>query len=205
MNLYVRTIFQGMLCLILVPAITSAQVTAAASCNAPSGSIIAQYSTGIHGIVGDSGVYTGSDTVYAIDENNVLQCFCPDDSSSGIQTNWVNAATFSIADIASYSATGWIYIPSGIAWGLADAPFIAKNSAFNCSAIGGDGSEEIAGTVLGASTKKITLHSVKPSPRVKNTRIAMLPSTGTNIVVAFAVFLVAGAVVFGSIRKVYFK
>src|SRR4030042_4057929 len=41
----------------------------------------------MHQIVGGS-LLAGGDDVYYLDNGNFLQCFCPDEGDSGIQTNW---------------------------------------------------------------------------------------------------------------------
>ncbi|HEX8965691.1 MAG TPA: hypothetical protein VF820_04645 [Patescibacteria group bacterium] len=42
------------------------------ACSSPQGSTIASYDSGTHGIPGDSSTYTGSDTVYQVNESQVL-------------------------------------------------------------------------------------------------------------------------------------
>lgn len=125
---------------IFVPRAHATQAPAFPSCVNPQGTLIANYPQGIHGIVGTSQQYQGSDKVYKINENQVLQCFCAVDGN-GIQTNWLKATQFSENDIASFTAAGWIYIPSGSSWGLDEDPYLAKNSSFSCIAqVGGTSS-----------------------------------------------------------------
>jgi hypothetical protein len=93
------------------------------SCSAPSGDVIASYSEGVHGIVGDYGTYTGSDTVYSQGEGNVLQCFC---GESGIQTEWWNVSELSAEDTNNYKSHGSL-------WGLDKDPYLALNSNYDCS------------------------------------------------------------------------
>lgn len=161
------------------------------SCVSPSGSVLATYSDGVHGIVGSFAVYTGSDTVYALTDGNVLQCFCPTGGITGIQTNWMNASGFSAGDISSFVSDGWMHVVSGIAWGLSDVPYLAKNISYTCSALGGGeegsigsygaggGSEEqVLGTKTGKVKGKTTTHT--PKPIVAGVEIAVLPATGSS-------------------------
>ena len=57
-------------------------------CPNPGGTLKVSYVTGQHGIPGDYSTYTGSDSVYILSENQVVQCFCAESGTSGIQTNW---------------------------------------------------------------------------------------------------------------------
>lgn len=109
------------------------------SCQNPVGQIIASYSSGTHGIPGDSRTYTGSDMVYRIDENYVLQCFCPSDGSEGIQSNWWRMPDFSLETIEFFTKRGWVYVANGKLWGLAEAPYLVKNERYQCRASGGGG------------------------------------------------------------------
>ena len=64
------------------------------SCANPQGVVRASYSEGVHGIVGSSATYTGSDAVYTLSDDTVTQCFCSVDGA-GIQTNWWKASSLS--------------------------------------------------------------------------------------------------------------
>jgi hypothetical protein len=108
-----------------------------ASCLVPNGTAVVHYDTGIHGIVGRQEIFEGSDTVYKY-ENGSLQCYC-DPRGVGIQTNWVNAKNFSQQQIDTYVNDGYKYVASGAAWGLENAPYVAKNSSYSCRGIGGGG------------------------------------------------------------------
>lgn len=158
------------------------------SCLNPAGAITVHYDTGIHGIVGDSSTHTGSDSVYQIDEQKTLQCFCATDGS-GIQTDWVKTSSFTQNVIDALVADGWTFVPNGLAWGLTDSPYYAKNSQYICSTDffgkggggnggnGGGGSED-TGRVAGAVTK--TPHrSVMHHPAVAGAVIPILPPTGS--------------------------
>ena len=112
------------------------------SCIAPTGTVKASYPGGNHGIVGDTSLHTGSDTVYTLSGESLMQCFCGEDGK-GIQTNWYRIPETSEQEISVLESQGWIYIPSGAAWGLDDVPYMAKNSDYSCKSTtttsGGDG------------------------------------------------------------------
>lgn len=112
------------------------------SCSSPTGSIVAQYADGTHGIVGDDNTYTGNDTVYAIDATRVIQCFC--NGSQGIQTNWWQIPEMSFDTMASFENQGWNYVPTGEAWGLANQAYLAQNIAYSCTG-GGSSSNSNGG------------------------------------------------------------
>jgi uncharacterized membrane protein YgcG len=146
------------------------------SCSAPVGSSIASYSSGTHGIPGDTGTYTGSDAVYRVDSDHLLQCFCPDNNTSGIQSNWWKVTGLDQEEISYFQKRGWIYIPNGSQWGLEEAPYLVKNDFYACHSNGGgnggsgggsssssstSGSSEsgvggVAGSILGVSTLAAT-------------------------------------------------
>ncbi|MBP7927533.1 hypothetical protein KAZ57_00075 [Patescibacteria group bacterium] len=106
-------------------------------CQNPQGVVKASYSSGTHGIPGDSANYTGSDAVYTLTDETLLQCFCAEDAD-GIQTNWWKVSSLSIQDIEYLESLGWVYIPDGSLWGLDNAPYVAKNNDFSCNT-GGQG------------------------------------------------------------------
>jgi hypothetical protein len=101
------------------------------SCANPQGNVKVSYSEGTHGIVGSGATYTGKDTVYTLSDDTVTQCFCGADGN-GIQTNWWKASSLSEIDINILKSEGWIYVPAGNLWGLAAAPYVAKNSTYSC-------------------------------------------------------------------------
>src|SRR3989344_5757934 len=90
------------------------------ACSNPQGTLIANYDSGTHGIVGSTSEYKGSDKVYQVDPSKTTQCFCPSDGSTGIQTDWFKAGSLSQDEIKVYERDGWIYILTGKAWGLSD-------------------------------------------------------------------------------------
>jgi len=175
------------------------------SCLDPSGTISAQYDSGTHGIVGDAGVYTGSDKVYTIDGAKTLQCFCAD-NGNGIQTLWLNTSVFGQDVISDLVSAGWTYVPNGLAWGLADDPYYAKNSEYFCGVDGdgvkgggGNGGGGDDGQVTGAVTKaphRSVVHPIVVS-LAAGAGIPMLPPTGSahtelaiSALIALAILLV---------------
>ncbi|KKT58501.1 MAG: hypothetical protein UX91_C0006G0039 [Candidatus Amesbacteria bacterium GW2011_GWB1_47_19] len=107
------------------PVVASQSVPDFPSCTNPSGSSLkVAYDSGIHGIVGDPGVYSGSDSVYTLSDTRLIQCFCPAGSGSGIQTDWWK--------YSESVPAGWTFVPSGAVWGLDAAPYVARNSGYNC-------------------------------------------------------------------------
>lgn len=105
-------------------------------CANPSGQVLVHYDTGTHGIAGSSGTYSGSDTVYNVNDLQVMQCFCSTDGS-GIQTNWWNASSLSEEQVNVLKSQGWIYVPTGNLWGLSESPYLAKNLTYSCLPTGG--------------------------------------------------------------------
>ncbi len=83
-----------------------------------------------HGVV-NVGTFEGTDTIYS-SNGNVLQCLCTG-QGLGYQTNWLKAANYSSSQIDYLKAQGWIYIPSGSAWGLEDSAYLAQNSSYSCT------------------------------------------------------------------------
>ncbi len=133
------------------------------ACSSPSGSLISSYDSGVHGIVGNSGEFVGSDKVYQVGENAVTQCFCATDGS-GIQTNWWKVSSLNQEQIDQLTKEGWVYIPNGNAWGLDEGAYFAKNTSYSCRGTGGGDSSSSSssstsnsGQVLGlASTGNMT-------------------------------------------------
>ncbi len=101
------------------------------SCTNPTGNIIAQYSTGMHAIAGDPVMYSGADTVYQVEDNSATQCFCPDNGSLGIQTNWWYIEDLTGDQRNDLLSQGW-YILEGENFGLHSGPYAAQNSNFSC-------------------------------------------------------------------------
>jgi len=101
------------------------------SCDNPQGNLRVSYTSGTHGIPGNSGVFIGSDSVYDVSSQALIQCFCPE-QGSGIQTNWWKIPALSQDEIDSFVKQGWIYVPTGSVWGLDDAAYLAKNLTISC-------------------------------------------------------------------------
>ena len=119
------------------------------SCVNPQGTVIANYPSGSHGIVGTATLYSGTDSVYSISENVVMQCLCPD-NGDGIQTNWWKIPEMSGDEIENFKTQGWIFVPDGSVWGLDPAAYLAKNSNFACRSTGG--SDSSSSSVGGVSS-----------------------------------------------------
>jgi hypothetical protein len=116
------------------------------ACSNPQGALIVSYDSGIHGVAGGNS-YTGSDKVYKIDENSLVQCLCTADGK-GIQTNWWKASSLDVTQITTLKSEGWIYIPTGSVWGLDQDAYLAKNIGYSCISDSGTGGGSI-GQVLG--------------------------------------------------------
>jgi len=106
------------------------------ACANPQGQVIASYPSGTHGIPGDPSSYSGSDTVYSLGNGANTQCLCRE-NGQGIQTNWLDVSGAAQDEIDVLVTQGWIFIPNGTAWGLSNAPYLAKNSTYTC--IGSEG------------------------------------------------------------------
>ncbi len=142
----------------------AADIPSFPSCTNPSGTVKSSYSTGTHGIAGNSSSVSGSDNVYTLNGGNNLQCFCSVDGA-GIQTNWWKANNLSEGEIETLKKQGWVYIPNGKLWGLDDSPYLAINSNYSCkgstndkkddSAKNSDGGRGGAGSVLGVATSAV--------------------------------------------------
>lgn len=121
------------------------------SCSNPQGSVKVSYSEGTHGIVGNGGTFTGSDTVYTLSEGTTTQCFCAD-NGDGTQTNWLHAASLTEAEIQVLKNQGWISVPNGELWGLAAGEWLAFNSSYSCQGGNTSNSSNSSGDILAAST-----------------------------------------------------
>jgi hypothetical protein len=119
------------------------------SCKAPSGELKASYDSGIHGIVGDSQVHKGSDKVYQVTSETLIQCYCPESGSDGIQTNWWKVSLE--MDLSEFLDLGWHYIATGSDWGLTSDPYLAKNSSYTCRSSQGSSGGGGGGSVSAAA------------------------------------------------------
>lgn len=128
------------------------------SCVNPQGTLKVSYSEGTHGAPGDTNTYTGSDSVYTLSSDTLVQCLCTD-NGQGIQTNWWKVSSLTQDEIAILISQGWTQVPDGSAWGLDSAPYLIQNSSFACG--GGTGGPEVLGAstgdVLGLATTGNTL------------------------------------------------
>jgi len=127
------------------------------ACSNPQGTLKVKYDSGTHGIVGETGTFTGSDSVYDVDEDQTLQCFCSE-NGDGTQTNWWKISSLTQDEIDTLKVLGWFFVPSGAPWGLSSDPYMAFNSTYACR--GGNGvvlaQSTSTGSVLGlASTGNI--------------------------------------------------
>lgn len=121
-------------------------------CSNPQGELIVRYDSGVHGIVGSSLTYTGSDAVYRLTDVTLLQCFC-DESGNGIQTNWWKTSSLTTDEQKTLTRQGWEYIPDGSAWGLSSGAYFAKNSTYLCN--GGLGGGDVLGLASTGSMQTI--------------------------------------------------
>jgi hypothetical protein len=92
----------------------------------------ADYSYGLHWIVGNPVLQEGSDKVFSLGSNNYAQCYCPVTDTAGIQTNWLAAGGFTQSQIDTLVSMGWIFVQNGADFDLASQPYVAQNSPFTC-------------------------------------------------------------------------
>ena len=156
------------------------------SCTSPAGATIADYSSGIHGIVGQSQTYTGSDRVYRLNDDQVTQCFCSSDGGTGIQTNWWKYADLSDQEIKILERQGWIMIPNGSLWGLDNAPYLTRNESYSCSGSTGSGGTNSTG---GSSSSNSSSGSILGISTFANTGLSH--RTGMILIGLFTILLIA--------------
>jgi len=131
-----------------------------------------QVNTGAnHGVVGQMSSYSGTDSIYTLSNGNVMQCLCPD-NGSGVQTNWLKVSDMSESDVNVLKNDGWIYIATGSSWGLADVPYLAKNSDFSCRS-------ESTST---SSSNSSSSSSSNSQPKVES-QVLTLASTGNEVAI----------------------
>jgi len=82
------------------------------SCTIPQGTVKAQFGQGTHGIVGSTDTFIGSDSVFTLTEDTLLQCFCPEIGTDGIQTNWWRATGLTDNDKLDFSKTETVMLAS---------------------------------------------------------------------------------------------
>lgn len=166
------------------------------TCSNPQGTIRVQYSEGVHGIAGSSSEFSGSDTVYDVDDITHIQCFCSEDGD-GIQTNWWKVSSLSQQEIDVLRNLGWAFIPSGLTWGLDDSSYFAQNKDYACGgsdSSSDDNNDSGNGEVLGTSTSSD-----------QEGAVLGLAATGNSL--ALYTFLIAGLifVVSGKFLKIKAK
>lgn len=127
-------------------------------CSAPTGSIRVQHDNGTHGVIGNSAEFKGKDTVYNVNDNQVLQCLCTD-SGDGIQTNWWKIPGLSDSEVQVLKNQGWYYVANGSLWGLDSAPYMAINNSYTCvGGLGGIGVGDVLS--LAATGNKAVFYSL---------------------------------------------
>jgi hypothetical protein len=100
-----------------------------------------------HGVVGKNTPYSGTDSIYQLNNDNVLQCLCTN-NGTGIQTNWLRVGVLSQNDINDLIGQGWVYIDNGELWGLKSGPYLAKNIEYTCHSTSGSSNGTSAGVTL---------------------------------------------------------
>lgn len=140
-----------------------------------------QVNTGAnHGVAGQSSAYSGTDTIYSLQDGNVLQCLCPVEGS-GIETEWMKISGISQEELNSFQSQGWIYIPTGAAWGLEDVPYLAKNSDYSCKGSNQSTSSNSNSGNNGQSTATVVSASTQQG-------VLGLASTGTALPIYALIF-----------------
>lgn len=128
------------------------------SCVNPSGNVKVKYESGDHAIIGNPYTQSGEDVVYWQGAGSALQCFCPPEHGSGIQTNWWRIGnSLTQSEIDTKINLGWIFVPNGADWGLDPAAYLARNYQYSCNPE--DPSDGIGGAILptAASTSVLGL------------------------------------------------
>lgn len=168
------------------------------TCSNPQGVLKVSFDSGTHGIVGNPGVFTGADKVYTVDEARTVQCFCSVDGD-GIQTNWWKVSSLTQDEVEQLKKLGWVYVPSGEAWGLNADPYMAKNEAYSCKSTNNSGgsttntSSGTGGSILSAAA---TVSDVRPS-------VLGLASTGDTGMLLTLVVTSATSLVLGVFARKY--
>ena len=146
----------SVLAFLLATPVSAQTIPSYPSCLNPQGIVKVSYSEGTHGIVGRTGEYKGSDTVYTLNENQIAQCFCASDGN-GIQTNWLKADGMTESQIQVLKNQGWVYIPNGSLWGLSNTPYVAYNTDYSCKgdSRGVGGASDSSGNILGGAFDSI--------------------------------------------------
>ena len=129
------------------------------TCVNPQGTIRVSYSLGNHGIVGKTTLYRGSDAVYTLTSDTLMQCFCPDSGQDAIQTNWWKISSLTLEELKFWQSNGWTLIPDGSLWGLDKAPYLAKNYSYSCNGrgIGGGSDGDVSNASSSTNSKVLSL------------------------------------------------
>lgn len=146
-------------------------------CTNPQGQVISSFEDGVHGIVGSTATYTGSDRVYAVAEGQIAQCFCSSDGV-GIQTNWWNASSLTEDQINDLKAAGWYYVANGNVWGLDSDPYVAQNTNYSCLPSQNGGGGGTGGPGDGRSDGRSSCPECTQAPRIGGGDILGLASEG---------------------------
>lgn len=139
----------------------------------------ASWPKGWHQIVGGPLLF-GSDDVYSLEGGNYVQCFCPEEGSEGIQTNWWRT----LAEIQ-----GW-FVENGLQWNLGDYRYLAKNSTFSCD---GGGETQPSPTPTAAANPTPTL-SPTPTSTLGSSTDSGVGGTSSSSSSSETVNEVAGAI-----------
>jgi hypothetical protein len=167
------------------------------SCSNPQGTVKVSYAQGTHGIVGSGATYSGSDAVYTLTDNSLTQCFCSVEGN-GIQTNWMKAGEISQDQIKVFESQGWVFIPTGAAWGLEDVPYLAQNANYSCLPQSGGGSGGGTGVSDGRTESLGCLHTDCSNQQgaqvlgISTGQVLGLATTG-NIAFVLSVFILGFA------------
>lgn len=102
------------------------------ACPGPAGTLKVSYPTGLHWIVGNPVLQSGSDSVFNLGNGNYMQCFCPETGTNGIQTNWLKASDLTEQQRNDLINQGWIYVANGADFDLDPVAYLARNTEFSC-------------------------------------------------------------------------
>ena len=153
----------------------SSNVPSFPSCNSLSGTgNWASIRNGYNHIPGQEQNIYGDDDVYFFEGGNFVQCLCPANSNTGIQTNWWKVSSLTADEIQILKNEGWYLIPNGSLWGLDEAPYMAQNANYAC------GSQ---GTILASAAS---------TSNASNSQVLGFATTGN----AFLVLVVFGLSIF---------
>lgn len=174
------------------------------SCLNPQGDVKVEHKNGIHGVPGDTNTYTGIDTVYYLTEDTLTQCLCPTNGNA-IQTNWWNVKSLEQDEIDSLVNQGWIFVPSGSAWGLQEDPYLAQNIKYSCvGGAGGGGNNNSSNSSGGSSNSSSGGQGGGGEVSSTYTQVLSLASTG-NIVTIYLLFVIGISLLISGmyIQRVY--